>query len=216
MKCNNCDNEILAKFTHALQANSCPFCGGAIMDETLQKILSTLKDVFDEAGAYMPQIEDWLFSNFQFKRISENEVVINKEKFNQTETFNFPVPGGGLGRGNSVKRSGEGGGTSNTPPQTIFAQRAAKLGGVDFQKDIEYIKGNSNSISDLDVEENIGNASFDDSNIPKVPLAGREKAQLSDIFGPPDPVLELEKVKRIQRQDMSSFAGNSKLRRNED
>lgn len=65
MKCNACSEEVSSKFAHAIATNACPFCGDPIMEQNLQVVLNSLREVMTEANQlnYLPAAFDWLKSN---------------------------------------------------------------------------------------------------------------------------------------------------------
>lgn len=67
MKCNSCSTDIDPKWRHAIEQNSCPFCGDVILPEELKNLFTTLSTVLNIATAtYSEQLEDWLLSNYEF------------------------------------------------------------------------------------------------------------------------------------------------------
>src|SRR5271168_5392906 len=80
MKCKSCQEDVPPKFTHALAVNICPLCGQEIMDIRLKNILGELKVALGDAKDYMDEVEDWLYSNFNLKRIKPNEVVVDRNQ----------------------------------------------------------------------------------------------------------------------------------------
>jgi len=209
MKCQSCQEEISPKFSHAIATNSCPFCGSELMSQKLRDILTTLKETFSEAEEYMDQVYDWLSSNLQLHRVGDNQLVVDKDKINEMQ-FTFNSGGNGIGKGNSVKRSGEMGEAAQ--PQTAFARRAG-MGTVKHKKDIDFILGQSGGAADP--SEFVGTDDYGESvEIEDAqPLERHEAVGLNNLFGAPDPVLELEKLKRIQKQDYSTFGGSAKINR---
>jgi hypothetical protein len=66
MKCISCESDIDPKWAHAISINVCPNCGQAIMEEHLKNLLSTLGSTMRELQQYPEQLNDWLFSNYQY------------------------------------------------------------------------------------------------------------------------------------------------------
>lgn len=185
MKCNQCSEAIPAKSAHAISKNECPFCGGEIMDPTLQDILTNLNLLMKEAGPHMEAVEEWLNSNYQ------------------------------LYKGGSMKRSPTGiiqddvieGSGSITAQIQRRAEIGKMTGGKLTRKDIlEKIKGEGGYAADPAefVGEDPDYGHIDMSQETASPLSKREAEQmLSAINGAkPDPVkeyYEMEKLKKLQR-----------------
>jgi hypothetical protein len=217
MKCNTCAEEISPKFTAAIAANSCPFCGQEIMSQQLQEILTALQNVFREAADYMEQVEDWLAQNFSLKKVREDQVVIDKAKLAQSQQFNFP---GSSGKGGfAIKRSEtqEDGDLKENQPQTIFSARAG-LKSIKAKKDIEFIMsqgGGAADASEFVGVDDEGQSVVMDRELPVAPplYIPDGSNPLEGMFGEPDEpknnVLEMDKLKRLQRQQMSTFGGSA-------
>jgi Zn-finger nucleic acid-binding protein len=63
MECLSCQTQIDPKWRHAIELNTCPFCGQHIIDERLQDLLTALAGMMEEAKDFSTQVEDWLLSN---------------------------------------------------------------------------------------------------------------------------------------------------------
>lgn len=69
MKCVTCEVEINPQWKHAIDLNTCPFCGQEIMKSELKELLSSLHESMSVAvAAYPEELEDWLYSNFGFHK----------------------------------------------------------------------------------------------------------------------------------------------------
>ena len=67
MKCISCELEINPQWTHAIEANVCPFCGKSILEEHLKKLFSVLRDTMEQLlPNYQQQLDDWLISNYNY------------------------------------------------------------------------------------------------------------------------------------------------------
>lgn len=71
MKCMSCSEEINAKFKHAIEANTCPFCGSVIMAEELKNLLTELRSVMDKLLGYPEELKDFLKNNYELIKSSE-------------------------------------------------------------------------------------------------------------------------------------------------
>ena len=64
MKCMSCSEQINSKFKHAIESNTCPFCGSLIMEEGLKNLLTDLRGIMDKLSAYPEELKDFLYSNY--------------------------------------------------------------------------------------------------------------------------------------------------------
>lgn len=75
MKCISCDSEINPKWKHAIEQNSCPYCGQHIMDENLKSLLSVLTDAMERMQEYPDQLNDWMLFNYNFIKTDSSELI---------------------------------------------------------------------------------------------------------------------------------------------
>lgn len=215
MQCQTCKEEISPKFAHAISTNVCPFCGKEIMTKELQNILGELKIVFDDAKDYMVEVEGWLSSNFSFKRVNENEVIIEKD---QLEKLKEQAKSRDIllnpGKAIRVNR-GEGDGVSvDEETSTVFAKRA---GVINTKKAVDFIKGRTIGAADPSefqgVDDEYGDVSVDENTTP---LNRNEKNDMTNLFKQDDlgkvQELELQKLKRLQASANIS-GGNGRFNR---
>ena len=66
MQCISCSTDIDPKWSHAINQNICPFCGGSILEEKLKGLLSTLADTLKQLQEFPEQLNDWLLSNYSY------------------------------------------------------------------------------------------------------------------------------------------------------
>lgn len=209
MLCKSCKEDIPSKFTHALSRNECPLCGAEIIDDKLKDIISNLKLVLSDASEYMNEIEDWLFSNFSFKKIHPGQVVLDKEQFEKLSAQSIQrqfVPG--QGRGAIVNRNDD----QDSQDMSGFSKRAGVVG--NHKKALDFIKGRptlgaAHPSEFKGVDDEYGDINED--NLP--PLNQNEAQQMDSIFansgGESSHELELQKLKRLYNQN----AGNGTFRR---
>jgi DNA polymerase I-like protein with 3'-5' exonuclease and polymerase domains len=67
--------EINPQWRHAVEANVCPFCGKAVMDEHLKNLLATLAETMDKLQTYSTQLDDWMLSNHSYIKTSAPDLV---------------------------------------------------------------------------------------------------------------------------------------------
>ncbi len=199
MKCNSCSEDVPAKFAYAISMNACPLCGGNIVDPNVQIIINDLKAVLNKANDHMDQIEDWLFTNFQLRKIKDNEVVIDKDELPATVRDEERQ---GRGKGISVRRSGEDGNDEDgVSSNKLSPKRAIDIikgrAGSGLADPSEY-KGVDDEGNEIDLEAEAGEG-----------LDRNEVDQMANLFGDgihSDPKesarhdAHLQKLKSLQRR----------------
>jgi Zn-finger nucleic acid-binding protein len=105
MLCINCKNEVPSKFSYAIKANLCPFCGDAIMAAELQKVLNGLHEIMSLAveQSYDNEAVNWISSNFnlvprdseEFTSLQKEVSRLNDELRTTKEKFVKPIPKSG-------------------------------------------------------------------------------------------------------------------------
>jgi hypothetical protein len=75
MLCISCSGEINPKWKYAVDNNSCPFCGSAIMPDEVKSLLVSLRDVMDKLIAYPEQLNDWLLHNFGYIKTDSPDLI---------------------------------------------------------------------------------------------------------------------------------------------
>jgi rRNA maturation endonuclease Nob1 len=73
MKCQNCEQDIPAKFVYALSTNTCPFCGENIMDEVLQEAIVAITTTMSSVGHFKDELFTWLKSNYNLVSLEDHE-----------------------------------------------------------------------------------------------------------------------------------------------
>lgn len=73
MKCVSCQQEINPQWSHAIDANLCPFCGKEIMEEVLKNLFATLKTTMESLSTYPDQLNDWMLSNYKYIKTDSKE-----------------------------------------------------------------------------------------------------------------------------------------------
>lgn len=211
MNCISCKEDIPSKFTHALSINICPLCGKEIMPEELKNVLAKLKIVFDDAKNYMNEVEDWLAANFSFKRLKPNEIILDKNQYdNEMKQRYFSNTPSNRKDENS----------SPDDKANMFAKRA---GVPDHKNTLDFIKGKGSfGAADpsefVGVDDEYGEINSDNVEVDQnlTPLNKSEANQIGSIFADKNntssSALEIQKLKKLQSQ--SSFSnGGGKFRR---
>jgi hypothetical protein len=171
MKCNSCSEDVPAKFQHAISINSCPLCGEHIVDPNVQIIINDLKAVLNKASEHMDQIEDWLFTNFQLRKLKEDEIVINKNELPATVRDEERQGGGKpkpLRRANGDVEEGVGTGQINPKNAIEFI----KKGGAGGLADPSLYVGTDDEGNEIDLASEAGDG-----------LNRNELGQMTNLFG---------------------------------
>lgn len=199
MKCNNCKENIPTRFAHAHKTNICPYCGKEIMDVELQAILNALAKALDDSAPYADQVEDWMQTNYLFKKIKT-----------QPNDISYPS-GAETAESISQRTAQERASISNKPitrsssdnqisqEQTLFAKRAG-IKPLTPKNIVEQIQ----SDEDIDIEEN----PYDHQqavlpDVSAAPLDYIEKNEIASIFETNPNIehqMEIEKLKRLRSQ----------------
>lgn len=210
MRCKSCKEDVPPKFTHALSVNICPLCGQEIMEIKLQNILGELKIALCDAKEYMDEVEDWLHSNFSLKKVGSNQIIVDKNYYddlvskrsapqpnlNQSQPSgimqqvgtaqNFKQPPHTPGKGISVHRSDDGEDEAEdvvVDEQSIFAKRA---GVPNHRKAVDFIKGRpaigAAAPSEFQgIDDEYGDMNLD-SEAGSATLSSNERKQMASLF----------------------------------
>lgn len=74
MRCISCDIDVPPQWVACIQANSCPNCGGPIMNDTSKELLVELKLAMEKMPtADAASISGWLLSNYTLTKIGSAE-----------------------------------------------------------------------------------------------------------------------------------------------
>ena len=223
MHCKSCKEDVPPKFAHALTVNICPLCGLEIMDVKLKNIISELKIGLEDAKHYMDEVEDWLYSNYSLKRVSSNQIVVDKnfyDELNKKASQSQQVQHA-HGKSITVNRNDEQieeDVVVDEKPSTVFAKRAGVPNS--HKRALDFIKGRSMGAADpsefqgIDDEYGDVNSGFNNDN----PLNINEQNEMVNIFKQDDlskasHELELQKLKKLQAQNAVSGGGGGFFRR---
>src|ERR1700723_1159036 len=66
MKCMSCSVDVDPKWRFAIEKNTCPLCGQAILPEHLKNLLTSLSETMWKLEEYPEQVADWLLSNHNY------------------------------------------------------------------------------------------------------------------------------------------------------
>jgi len=173
MKCNSCSEDVPAIFSYAISMNACPLCGGNIVDPNVQIIINDLKAVLNKANDHMDQIEDWLFTNFQLRKVKENEIVIDKNELPATVRDDERQQG--KGKGINVRRANGDGESDGVGTGQINPKNAIdfiKKGGAGGLADPSLFVGTDDEGNEIDLASEAGEG-----------LNKNEVNQMANLFG---------------------------------
>lgn len=80
MRCINCGANIPPEWVNAIQSNTCPGCGGEIMNTATQELLQELTEAIKKMPNDPQGIAGWLMSNYRFQKMGDGKPV---EKFHR-------------------------------------------------------------------------------------------------------------------------------------
>jgi len=75
MRCMNCGADIPPAFVTAIESNTCPGCGGDIMDDQSKELMSELATALEKMPNDPQGVAGWLLSNYQFRKMGDGEGV---------------------------------------------------------------------------------------------------------------------------------------------
>jgi hypothetical protein len=191
MKCCNCQTEIPPSFKRALVINQCPACGDKIMNDSMQELLSELK----EALARMPNdpegLAGWLLSNYQLIKIGTGEPV--QEFFGQKKTITQEV-----NKSNSNR------------VQEFFKNAGIKKQDKDYKSIVDEIKTGKFELDEESVEVSEDeNESYEDDLI-------KEDVKKTSLDLSINPKLQADRFSRLEKQQAISFGETvGKIKRSE-
>lgn len=76
MLCMSCSVDVDPKWTHAIESNSCPFCGKLIVDERLKDSFVEMKILMTDLIAnFKEELDDWLLSNYNYIKTDSEDLI---------------------------------------------------------------------------------------------------------------------------------------------
>lgn len=198
MNCASCGAQIPASFGHAIRKNECPACGSVLMDEESMALVEELRGFVLNTVKVREETADTL----AMALIAAYEIR--------------PVDGGAerpLGKRQPVRTAPR---TGTAVQRAEGDDEAAGDGGIVKASDL-FDSGNPISAAERDeiLKERIENRLIAQAMIPSsvaTRSAGATR-QLSDRELADSPVLEAQRLRRLQEQEARADAGLSKIRR---
>ncbi len=195
MLCKNCNEEVSAKFIHSILQNICPACGEQIIDPKLKDILNNLKIAMDEAKEFPEQVEDWLLSNYNFK------------KYNPDDEPMFPAMRQQIKGSKKISRSDEDD-IDNAQINEHNAGMTKQPSPRRLRSLVDQIQGETHLQEDLSGIDPV-NMIINDENV--APLDVRGRMELDDLFenskeNGVSAVLEADKLRKLRNR--MAGAGN--------
>lgn len=90
MRCISCGVDVPPIWVKAIELNSCPSCGSAIMNEATQDLLKELSDALTRMPNNPQGVAGWLLSNYRFQKMGD---AVPVEKFHNKGSAVGSVPG---------------------------------------------------------------------------------------------------------------------------
>ena len=75
MQCISCQAPIHPEFVHSIKCNTCPACGGSMMNDAAQELLKELGEALVKMPNDPQGIAGWLLSNYELRKIGTGEPV---------------------------------------------------------------------------------------------------------------------------------------------
>lgn len=91
MKCGHCSADVPPQWVHALNTNTCPSCGFALMSDTEVSLLGELREAMNDMPNNPEGIAGWLLTHYQLVKTGSGEAA----QFNQPMIHGTGgIPGG--------------------------------------------------------------------------------------------------------------------------
>lgn len=93
MNCVTCNTEIPSAFVHCISSNTCAACGGPIMSDEHQTLLTELKEAMSKMEHNPEGLAGWLLSNYRLTKIGSGEPTefYGKKRANQQAHNNVKI-----------------------------------------------------------------------------------------------------------------------------
>jgi hypothetical protein len=190
MKCASCEAQVPASFGHAIKKNECPACGGALMDEESMAVIEELRGFILQTVKVREETADTLamalITTYDISGRNDHTVPFSSRRMPKTKSKE------------EVKEVGDGG----------FV-KASDL----FDPDNPISTAEREQILQERMEERL----MTQAMIPKevaTRMTGSSHA-LSDSEMAENPILEMQRLQRLQKQEACEHAGLSKIHRSE-
>lgn len=200
MNCASCGAQVPASFGHAIRKNECPACGSVLMDEESMAVVEELR-------------------GFVLQTVKVREETADTLALALVAAYQI------TGRGDASQRQ-PAARSAQRPKTGQHVQRTEEApaeGDPDFMK-VSDLFDPSNPISPTErdeiMKERIENRLIAQAMIPskvatRIAGAAGAQRQLSDREMAESPVLEAQRLQRLQEQEARTEAGLSKIRRSE-
>lgn len=212
MKCCNCNTEIPPEWKHAINQNSCPACGGALMNDAMKELLEEIRTALAAMPNDAEGLAGWLLSNYELRKVGSGEPV---QKFFGDK----PLKEDGDGRPLKI---------ADSAVQKFFKQAGVKI--PPKRKNISELVESINS-EESEAEELEGNDDYVHKAVEVMNQGGgldpsllkKLKAQNSSLNEPESndgadlhPALQFERMERLKKQQDLQLGGSvGKIRRSE-
>lgn len=84
-KCKTCNSEISPEWVFAIKSNTCPGCGGEIMNKASEEFVKELAEALEKMPNNPAGLAGWIVSNYKLEKIGNCEPVEFKTKQAQTD-----------------------------------------------------------------------------------------------------------------------------------
>lgn len=138
MQCMSCDANIPPQWVNAIESNTCPGCGQAIMDDSSKELLDELKDAMEKMPNDPAGLAGWLLSNYNLYKIGDAQPTEFHRQRQQQRRHDPSMP-------NNLKIADN--------PKSVFLQRAGMARELSRRDKMENIVNQINSAGEHDVVE---------------------------------------------------------------
>lgn len=190
MKCMSCKAEIPPAWVHAINSNSCPGCGGTIMDSKAQTILAEVREAMNQMPSNPEGLAGWLMSNYKLTKVGDAEPSEFHQRSAGDETGTRPI--------NASKP------TATTADEgTLLFQKFLKRTGVKMP-DVGALKKAAGTTAVMDIDNDIED---DIDSQDDVEIEGNELPFTMPGTAPGDPHAAMKAKQKGSRNAILSGAG---------
>lgn len=196
MKCMSCTAEIPPAWVHAINSNSCPGCGGNIMDSQAQTLLAEVRDAMNQMSSNPEGLAGWLLSNYKLQKVGDAEPTGFHQRSAGEEKGTYHIQG----NANSSALAP----AANAPNEgTLLFQQFLKRTGVKLP-DASAMKKAAGTTAIMDIGDDEGEDIESDESIE---FEGNDLPFTMPGAGPADPRSAIQQKQKDARRAIMSGSG---------
>jgi hypothetical protein len=212
MKCCNCNTDIPPEWKHAINNNSCPACGGALMNEAMQELLAEIRAALEAMPNDPEGLAGWLLSHYELRKFGSGEPVQKffgargKGDISEIDPENIQLKAGNSSVQKFFKQAG-----IKVPPKRKPSELVESI-----NSDEEYVEQDYESDEYVSKAVQIMNqGGLDPGLIKKLKNQGNVENEV-DVSEDLHPALQFERIERLKKQQDLQIGGSvGKIRRSE-